>query len=67
MEYISKKVVCPFYQNSNRKTLQCEGVFSSVCISKFEDECKRKEYMLKYCCDKYKDCDFSKMLGKKYF
>lgn len=66
MDYLSSNVICPFYFNSDNKSIRCEGIFSVYCLNIFKGREAVKAYAKKYCCDKYKRCPLAVILYKKY-
>lgn len=71
--YQSKFVKCPFYEKDRLGYIKCEGVNDSCSIqlafvteegnARMND---KKEYLYKYCADKYHSCMIYQMLSRKY-
>lgn len=66
MNYSDKNVKCPFYKNTDKKSIKCEGIFSNFCINSFSDKEKARVHFTKYCCDDYKKCPVAEIIIKKY-
>lgn len=67
MNYNAKDVICPFYRNNEKKTIQCEGLISLDGIQKFGAEKALKIHMTKYCNSfNYRFCPYAKALKQKY-
>ena len=67
--FISGKVICPFFKDTRRNTqaIMCEGVKQNTSLHLiFNNKLRQKEYMVEFCCSKYKKCCIAKMLFEKY-
>lgn len=58
---------CPFYKRYREYSIVCEGVTgqSNTEVSFYTAKAK-KDYIVKYCRDNYKDCLVCQMLYQKY-
>lgn len=54
-------MTCPYYVSEKKKTVSCEGR-----IRWFLDAEKKRDYMQRFCCDKWEDCDYAKNLSAIY-
>lgn len=66
MEYISKYVICPFYIQSGKRDIKCEGLTQGSITQTFDTVTDTKAFLKQHCCNTYKDCQIEKILEKKY-
>ena len=58
---------CPFFQSSNKVTVQCEGITNdSIVLIRFLSPDKRTEFRKRYCNSRYFECPMYKLVEKKY-
>ena len=67
--YYSKDAKCPFYQYDDPKScnLICESFIPGSTIkSHFRGKTAFRVHARKYCCDKYQDCTWYKVVSMTY-
>lgn len=67
MNYKSKSVICPFFQNCDARTIRCEGIISDSISHKFTTAEEIDGHMEKFCNTfDYAECPYEQIVDSKY-
>jgi hypothetical protein len=58
-----KAVICPFYHSHDHYHIRCDGIADkSSSHVVFGDRAEAKDYLRRFCCDRYQDCRLARAL-----
>lgn len=60
-------VQCPFFKGDTQQAIACEGLEDREKLRRLmPSEEKKRSIMLRFCCDRYRECEIYRLVAAKY-